>query len=194
VNKLYDEDFEHHKKLAQANVPNFGKYDTSGQGAFIDLTFNMGGAWPKKFKNTAKKIEEGDTYGAARGLEDSKWYKQVASRGPEIVGLVENAKISAAKGGLTQGPLSGYPAMLHGREMITPLKPDSILEKLASTSQAAASNESSISLSKMENMMRNVSEINSKNSAEWIAKLDKVINILETTHNTQEKLLRVART
>jgi hypothetical protein len=38
-----------------------------------------------------------------------------------------------AKGGIVTGPKTGFPAMLHGKEMIQPLNSDSILEKLATT-------------------------------------------------------------
>jgi hypothetical protein len=41
--------------------------------------------------------------------------------------------IEAKKGGITDGPMSGYPATLHGNEIIAPLSPNSILEKLAKT-------------------------------------------------------------
>lgn len=131
VMSLFDKDYEKHKQQARQNVPGFEKYDSMGQAAFIDLTFNMGPGWPKKFVNTSKKIEAGDTEGAARGLEDSLWYRQVASRGPKIVSMVENATLKAKKGGIASGPDSGYPAELHGKEAIIPLGSNSLFEKMA---------------------------------------------------------------
>jgi len=41
--------------------------------------------------------------------------------------------IKAMDGGIVNGPMSGFPATLHGNEIITPLSPNSILEKLAKT-------------------------------------------------------------
>lgn len=131
VMSLFDKDYEKHKQQARQNVPGFEKYDSMGQAAFIDLTFNMGPGWPKKFVNTSKKIEAGDTEGAARGLEDSLWYRQVASRGPKIVSMVENATVKAKDGGIASGPKSGYPAELHGKEAIIPLGSNSLFEKMA---------------------------------------------------------------
>ena len=108
-------------------------------------------------------------------------------------GFREGKVLQARMGGLASGPEGGYPAILHGKEMIAPLKPDSILEKLASTSQSVMQGESSMSISKMESIMRNFTEINNKATSDYIGKLDKVIHILESQHSTQEKLLRVSR-
>ena len=130
VNALFDKDYEKHKKEAQSNVPGFNKFDSMGKGALIDLTFNMGGGWPRKFPNTSRKLGAGDTEGAARGLEDSLWYTQVGRRAPKIVNMVRNSKVTARDGGLTMGPESGYPATLHGNEMIVPSDTDSALAKL----------------------------------------------------------------
>jgi hypothetical protein len=41
--------------------------------------------------------------------------------------------IKAAAGGIAQGPSTGYPVTMHGKELITPLNPNSLLEKLANT-------------------------------------------------------------
>lgn len=130
VNALFDKDYEKHKKEAQSNVPGFSKFDSMGQGALIDLTFNMGGGWPRKFPNTSRKLGAGDTEGAARGLEDSLWYTQVGRRAPKIVDMVRNSKVTARDGGLAMGPESGYPAELHGNEMIVPLDTNSVLAKM----------------------------------------------------------------
>lgn len=149
---LYDEDYKHHKQQAQSNVPGFSKFDSAGQAALVDLTFNMGPYWPKKFPNTSKKLAAGDAAGAAAGLEDSLWFSQVARRGPAITDIIRNSKVSAKDGGLATGPESGYPATLHGKEMILPLKGDSILEKLGTMSAS---------------MMKGMNE---KSSSDWASK------------------------
>lgn len=43
------------------------------------------------------------------------------------------SSIQAAAGGIAQGPSTGYPVTMHGKELITPLNPNSLLEKLATT-------------------------------------------------------------
>ena len=137
VMALYDKDYEKHKKQAQSNVPGFGKFDSLGQAALIDLTFNMGPGWPRKFKNTSAKLGAGDTEGAAEGLTNSKWYTQVGRRAPKIVGMIRESKVSAADGGIFDGPKSGYPATLHGEEAVVPLKGGNIpVEMGGNASQA----------------------------------------------------------
>jgi GH24 family phage-related lysozyme (muramidase) len=121
VMAMFEKDYEKHKKQAESNVPGFSKYDSMGQGALIDLTFNMGPGWPEKFKNTSAKLGAGDTAGAAAGLTDSKWYGQVGGRAPKIVGMIRNSEFTAEEGGAFSGPDSGYPATLHGDEAVIPL-------------------------------------------------------------------------
>ena len=171
---LYDEDYKHHKQQAQSNVPGFSKFDSAGQAALIDLTFNMGPYWPKKFPNTSKKLAAGDAQGAAAGLEDSLWYQQVARRGPIITDIVRNSKVSARDGGLATGPESGYPATLHGKEMILPLKGDSILEKLSTMSAGMMQKESGLDSKGIQSLMNSMMEMNQKATNEWATKIDNV--------------------
>jgi len=90
VDDMFMMDYESHKKAAQ-KMPGFDKVNEQGQGALIDLTFNMGNTWYKKWPNFVKNMSEGNTQGAAASLEDSKWYQQVKSRAATIVGLIRNS-------------------------------------------------------------------------------------------------------
>jgi len=197
VMAMFDKDYEKHKKQAQSNVPSFSKYDSMGQAAFIDLTFNMGPGWPKKFPNTIKAVAAGDTEKAARGLEDSLWYQQVKSRGPKIVSMVENSTVQARDGGLAMGPETGYPATLHGNEMIVPLDPNSILAELGKTTQSQMQTEIVDKTSKIEGMNPEVfaelANINKQMMDMMASKLDAVINRLETGNDTQGKLLKYSQ-
>ena len=122
IMQLFEKDYQHHRTAAE-RIPGFGKFNSMGQGALTDLTFNMGPAWIKKFPNTAKQIEAGNAGGAASGLQDSLWYKQVGRRGPAIVDMVKNGGSgpSAKYGGVLSGPTSGFQATLHGNEAVIPL-------------------------------------------------------------------------
>lgn len=196
VMALFEKDYEKHKKQAQSNVPGFSKYDSVGQGALIDLTFNMGPGWPRKFPNTSKKLAAGDTDGAARGLEDSLWYQQVKSRGPRIVSMIENAKVSARDGGLAMGPETGYPATLHGNEMIVPLDANSILAEMGKKTKLEIENEMKAAKPTMDinptaDAMKEITNMN-KSLMEMISnKLDNMIGKLEVSNETQTKILRV---
>ena len=41
IMKMFDDDFHHHAKAAE-KIPGYSKANAAGQGALIDLTFNMG--------------------------------------------------------------------------------------------------------------------------------------------------------
>jgi GH24 family phage-related lysozyme (muramidase) len=122
VMKLFEDDYAHHRLAAQS-IPGFGKLGTSGQGALTDLTFNMGPSWIQKWPKLKKQLADLDVAGAASNLEDSKWFGQVKSRGPEIVDMLRNSPVSAANGAILSGPTSGYQPNLtmHGTEAIVPL-------------------------------------------------------------------------
>jgi len=89
ISNLFDEDFSHHKKIAEG-TPGYGKANESGKAAFIDLAFNMGKWWPK-WPNTSDALNQGNFSLAANELKDSAWYGQVGSRADTVVGLVASA-------------------------------------------------------------------------------------------------------
>ena len=72
----------------------FGSLDLPRQAALVDLDYNMGLNTLKGFKNTLKAFENKDFAAAANGLESSKWYKQVKTRGIKIVSIVREGKIA----------------------------------------------------------------------------------------------------
>jgi lysozyme len=59
------------------------------------MVFNLG--WPRfsRFKNMLRRLEDRDFYGAAREMEDSLWFQQIKSRGPELKHLMESADANA---------------------------------------------------------------------------------------------------
>jgi lysozyme len=87
VMSMFNQDYEHHERAAQ-QIAGYGRLNTNGKAALVDLTFNMGPKWISKFPNTAKALAAGDTEGAASGLENSLWYRQVGNRAPEIVSMI----------------------------------------------------------------------------------------------------------
>ena len=139
IMKMFDDDYAHHRLAAQ-RIPNFGNLNGKGQGALTDLTFNMGPSWIDRWPMLKKQLASNDLAGAAANLENSKWYKQVGNRAPEVVDLLRNGAATAERGAVFSGPKSGYPAVLHGDEAMIPLKNNSgdfvkIFETLASTNQ-----------------------------------------------------------
>ena len=102
IMKMFDDDFDHHAKAAE-KIPGYSKANQGGQGALIDLTFNMGNSWYKKWPNFCKKLAAGDFKGAADELAGSKWAQQVKSRAQTIIGLVTGA----GEGGAAPTPVGG---------------------------------------------------------------------------------------
>ena len=224
IQEMYKKDFDHHASAA-ARIPGFDKMNEKGKAGLIDLTFNMGPAWYKKWPNTVKALEAGDTESAAAGLQNSKWYGQVGNRAARTVDLIRHGRdnmpksafgdmgyaagdassklqaartLQAAKGGVFEGPTSGYPVQLHGKEIVAPLNVDSILMKLAKT--PASEELSAIQKSTKETLPEvkaNTDHHSAKLNMEMVSmlssKLDAVINVLEGTHSTQTKILRYSQ-
>lgn len=114
VDALFAKDYKHHKEAAE-KIPGYGKLNPAGKAALTDLTFNMGPAWYKKWPNFTKSIAAGDMEGAARSLEDSKWYGQVGNRAKTIVAMIRGG----GKEGGTLMDSSGQPVMSGSGEAVT---------------------------------------------------------------------------
>jgi hypothetical protein len=98
--------------------------------------------------------------------------------------MFKNGMISAAEGGIVNGPTSGYPATLHGNEIISPLSPNSILEQLAKTpavASAVAANQS------------NASDILMDLHALMESKFNDMINTLKDGNDLTDKLLKYSQ-
>lgn len=99
VDQLFAKDFAHHKAAAM-KIPGYDKANDLGKGAIIDLTFNMGPAWYKKFKATSAAMAQGNWAQAAAGLQNSLWYKQVGNRAKTIVSMIAKAGGSSTLTGM----------------------------------------------------------------------------------------------
>jgi lysozyme len=87
VMALFDKDFEVHKKAAM-QIPNFDKLNPKGQGAMIDLTYNMGASWWHRWPQFTKFMQSFNIEGAVQSLTSSAWFTQVGNRAREVVGLL----------------------------------------------------------------------------------------------------------
>jgi lysozyme len=124
VDAMFAEDYKHHKEAAQ-KIPGFEKLNATGKAALIDLTFNMGPAWYKRWPNFSKALAGGDTEGAAKSLEDSKWYTQVGNRARTIVSMIRG-------GGSNSGTVIASSTPSATQEKTTPMTG----EKVATASMA----------------------------------------------------------
>ena len=60
--------------------------------ALINLCFNMGWGTLSTFKNTLAYLQSKNYIKAAENLVNSKWYKQVKTRGPRVVYMIQYGK------------------------------------------------------------------------------------------------------
>lgn len=114
VDKLFYEDYMSHKAAAM-KIPGFNLMNAKAQGALIDLTFNMGNTWFKKWPNFVKNLSEGNAVGAAASLEDSNWYKQVKGRAVTIVSLIKQGASNAM--GMAPSPSTGVQTAQAGADV-----------------------------------------------------------------------------
>lgn len=198
VKAMFQQDYQKHAQAA-TNIPGFNRQNEKAKGALIDMTFNMGPAWYRKWPNFTKALGAGDNEGAASQLQSSKWAKQVGRRAQENIGLIRQGALKAKTGGMFAGPSTGYPMELHGTELVIPLEPNSILTKLASTSADAVAKDMSKDVIKAVPKPTSTTGTPKKTkgiSKEMIhamsIKFDRVINKIETTNHVQKKLLKHA--
>jgi len=151
-----------------------------GQG--IDLTMAK-----EPDKETAKEIKAklAAIPGVARAYNEY-YYKSPdypeGDRNQYTTGGHFHLNTHAARGGVVDGPTTGFPAVLHGREQIVPLGNNSLLEKLGQTSADtlnAVTNTSTTNTNSNEDMVRAM-----------INRLDEVIYKLDQANDIQDKILK----
>jgi len=72
--------------------PDFDGFTETRQIALLDFIFNIGEGTARKFQVTNRAINQGRWDDAAKGLMNSRWFKQVGRRGPEIVAMIKADK------------------------------------------------------------------------------------------------------
>lgn len=90
INDLFLEDYAKHKDAAM-QIPGYAKLNDKGKAALIDMTFNMGPAWYRKWPILTKELESGDIEGATQNLENSLWYRQVGNRADDDIALLRSS-------------------------------------------------------------------------------------------------------
>jgi lysozyme len=71
--------------------PWFAELSKTRQWAMIDLCFNLGLKRLLGFRKFLEAMSLGEYERAAVEFQDSLWFKQVKSRGPEIVGMIRGS-------------------------------------------------------------------------------------------------------
>lgn len=88
IEYLLSNDMKRAEITARKLVKNFDSLSDNRKVVILDLAFNLGETKLAKFVNTLKAVNEGRWEDAAKGLEDSLWYKQVGNRSKKLVKLM----------------------------------------------------------------------------------------------------------
>jgi hypothetical protein len=157
-----------------------------------DITEADNPKWAKKFNDLAARIQ-----GAGFAV---KWNDDAAHRNHihASVGPPEGKVVQAARGGIFSGASSGYPATLHGTEIVAPLTMDSILMKLAKTSALSAEGDMvekvltgvSGSSASGNNNSDAVLKMHSELISVISSRLDSMIDALDDGNTTRTRILR----
>jgi len=87
IDFLFENDLAEAELAARRLVTVFDKLTPNRKAVILNLAFNLGETRLSKFVNTLKAINEFRYEDAAKGMENSLWYKQVGNRSKELVAL-----------------------------------------------------------------------------------------------------------
>lgn len=101
-------------------------------------------------------------------------------------------ELKAKKGGVFDGPDSGYPVEMHGSEMIAPLNTNSVLMKLAKTPAEDEGVKQVINpTSSMEKeTIEKIVSMNSEMMDAMLNRLDEMVNAINDGNDTRQKILK----
>jgi lysozyme len=89
---LLDTDLDECLRWLRATFPWWADLSPARQAALVDLRFNLGGAGLLKFKRFLAAMEAGDYGRAAEALRASRWARQVKTRAPRVIRMVETGE------------------------------------------------------------------------------------------------------
>ena len=89
VSKLVKADVASSILAGREIVTNFDALSDTRKRVVVDMVFNLGLNGLLNFKNMRKAVESSDFATAGKEMEDSKWYKQVKSRGKTLVEMMK---------------------------------------------------------------------------------------------------------
>ncbi len=86
---LLNNDIDRAEAGARRLVPGFDKLSDVRKAVVVNMTFNLGESRFKQFIGTLGAINKGDWMGAAAGMRNSLWYKQVGARAERLAQAME---------------------------------------------------------------------------------------------------------
>ncbi len=92
ISKLFKDDIANSVAAGRNIVSNFDELSDVRKRVIVDMIFNLGEAGLKKFKNMRSAVEAQNFGIAGDEMKNSKWYKQVKSRGVALVAMMKTGK------------------------------------------------------------------------------------------------------
>lgn len=93
--ELFDKDVQIALASCHRVFPLFSRFPEEVKQIMANMMFNLGETRFRNFRKMIAAVENRDWKEAARQMEDSKWYRQVKSRGKRLVSRME----ALARGG-----------------------------------------------------------------------------------------------
>lgn len=149
------------------NVKGSGTGSKHGQGEALDISGDLGRLDPILGK-----------YGLTRPFKRSD---------------PPHLELQARKGGVFDGPDSGYPVEMHGSEMIAPLSTNSVLMKLAKTpadSEEVKQVVTPTNTSSEKETIEKIVSMNSEMMDAMLNRLDEMVNAINDGNDTRQKILK----
>ena len=89
--QMLDEDIARARAGAEV-YPWFAGLNAARQAVVVDMIFNLGRGGFRKFTRTKKAISNGHFRIAALEMQDSRWYRQVGTRGVRLAKMMRTGK------------------------------------------------------------------------------------------------------
>lgn len=188
-------------KMLQVNS---AKRDSEDQKRLYDATVAAGtpGKGPSGMavaKPGRSKHEQGNAIDIQQGKDDSDAIAAMNKQGLQqtVPGDPVHFQMPQAKGGgVFSGPKSGFPVELHGNELVAPLDPNSMIAKLLlAPSPEAIAKPADVAAAPpaVTSMDDNTSSLTVEMIEMLSEKLDKMIDHLSSSNDTQDKILQYSR-
>jgi hypothetical protein len=159
--------------------------DLAKEWAAVGVPFSVqrsqGKGWDARTIQTGQSYYAGSGGNAASISPDKAREFVIKERDDRLSNRVKPP--GAAYGGIFSGPLSGYPAELHGNEIVMPYNPNSILAKMLTGPPEKAA-------SMIANQSPNSSGVSTEMIEAMINKFDTMISYLSEGVDIQQKILR----
>lgn len=93
---LFAQDYIEHVKAAE-KIPSFSQHPKEIQAVLIDMTYNMGPTWYKKWPSTMAALEEKDYVTVANNIQGSLYAKQTKGRALNNASIIYTAGIAETR-------------------------------------------------------------------------------------------------